>query len=99
MSKKLDRYSLYLPDRCPDLEACFDMGQFLPDTDQFPLEDQIKTLADDELLDFWEETQFMDRLPHEETPVSSPVANLDYERLILQELMLRSCQRGASPSR
>ena len=81
------------------MEAYSDMGQFLPDTDHFPLEDQIKTLADDELLDFWEETQFMDRLSHEEIPVPGPVPGLDYERIILQELMLRSCQRGAGTSR
>lgn len=68
------------------------MGQFFPNDDQFPIEDQIKTLADDELLDFWEETQNLEQGMvedlHPETPDS-----LEYERIILQELMLRSCQR------
>lgn len=68
------------------------MGQFLLANDQFPLEEQIKNLGDDELLDFWEETQFLDRLLEEE---KNPVAehSVEYERVILQELMLRSCRR------
>lgn len=68
------------------------MGQFFPDADQFPLEDQIKNLADDELLDFWEETQYIERmLVEEENPEVEH--SLEYERVILQELMLRSCRR------
>jgi hypothetical protein len=68
------------------------MGQFFPDSDQFPLEDQIKNLGDDELLDFWEETQYLERaLVEDESPqVEHPV---EYERVILQELRLRSCRR------
>ncbi len=68
------------------------MGQFFPNDDQFPIEDQLKTLADDELLDFWEETQQLEQVtvedPHPENPDS-----MEYERIILQELMLRSCMR------
>lgn len=68
------------------------MGQFFPDADQFPLEDQIKNLGDDELLDFWEETQYLERmLVEEENPEVEH--SLEYERVILQELMLRSCRR------
>jgi hypothetical protein len=74
------------------------MGQFFPDADRFPLVDQIKILADDELLDFWEETQFMDRALTEHI-APDPGDTLEYERIILQELMLRSCQRGVSISR
>ena len=70
------------------------MGQYFPETDQFPLEEQVKTLADDELLDFWEEAQFLDRsFAEEATPAS--LNPFEYERIILQELMLRSCMRGA----
>ncbi len=72
------------------------MGQYIPDNDQYPLEDQLKTLADDELLDFWEEAQMLDRpLGENAEPVN--VTPLEYERIILQELMLRSCMRGAGP--
>ena len=70
------------------------MAQFLPSSMQFPIEEQIKTLGDDELLDFWEETQYLERFLGEEStdPAVSP---LGYERLIVQELQLRSCQRCA----
>ncbi len=68
------------------------MGQFFPDSEQFPLEDQIKSLADEELLDFWEETQYLDRvLIEDEAP--EPANSKEYERAILQELMLRGCMR------
>lgn len=69
------------------------MGQYIPDNDHYPLEDQVKSLGDDELLDFWEEAQMLDRpsLEGAEPLSSSPV---EYERIILQELMLRSCMRG-----
>lgn len=68
------------------------MGQFFPDADQFPLVDQLKNLGDDELLDFWEETQYLERLlVEEENPEAEN--SVEYERVILQELMLRSCRR------
>ena len=70
------------------------MGQYFPESDQYPLEEQVKTLADDELLDFWEEAQLLDR-PFSEDHIPVPVTQLEYERIILQELMLRSCMRGA----
>jgi hypothetical protein len=70
------------------------MGQYFPESDQYPLEEQVKTLADDELLDFWEEAQLLDR-PFSEENTPAPTTPLEYERIILQELMLRSCMRGA----
>ena len=70
------------------------MGQYFPENDQYPLEEQVKTLADDELLDFWEETQFIER-PDPQELAPAPVNQLEFERIILQELMLRSCMRGA----
>jgi hypothetical protein len=72
------------------------MGQYFPENDHCPLEDQVKNLGDDELLDFWEETQFLGKIASE-YPVSIPAAQLHYERIILQELLLRSCMRGAGP--
>jgi hypothetical protein len=74
------------------------MGQFSPNADQFPLEDQIKNLGDDELLDFWEETQYLERMLVEEES-SEPDHSVEYERVILQELMLRSCRRTLEGSR
>lgn len=55
---------------------------------------QIKQLADEELLDFWEETQQIESALRAE--YQQPVAPAqDYERLIVMELQLRSCQRQA----
>lgn len=70
------------------------MARFLPHTDKFPIEDQIRTLGDDELLDFWEETQNLDKLLGEDYPEAHP-QTMEYERIILQELQLRSCKRCA----
>jgi hypothetical protein len=68
------------------------MAQFLPNTVNFPLEEQIKTLGDDELLDFWEETQYLEKY-FEDDIVSKEESSLEYERLIVKELQLRNCRR------
>ncbi|WP_027179863.1 hypothetical protein [Maridesulfovibrio bastinii] len=72
------------------------MAQFSA-TDNITVEDQIKALANDELLDFWEETQFLAKMLAQESPEQIQQANIqynpEYERLILQELQLRSCMR------
>ena len=65
------------------------MGQFFPPDGCYPLEDQVKTLADDELLDFWEQSQFLDATPFGQHIACLP-NHAHYERVILQELMLRS---------
>lgn len=63
------------------------MARFLPNEDPFTLEDQLKILGNDELLDFWEESQMLDRYleptEHEGTP------STHYENAILNELRLR----------
>ncbi len=69
------------------------MGQFMAGRDSYPLEEQIKTLGDEELLDFWEETQYLDRFLEEESGLQDE-SNLEYERLILKELQIRSCLRS-----
>lgn len=68
------------------------MGQFFLYTDEYPLADQIKALGDDELLDFWEETQYLDRFLEDEIQTQGEYG-VEYERLILQELQIRSCFR------
>lgn len=72
------------------------MGQMLNTYDSLTVEDQIKTLGDQELLDFWEETQQLERLLTENSG-EQQASSLDYERLILTELQLRFCQRSISP--
>ncbi len=71
------------------------MAQFSP-TENVTLEDQIKSLANEELLDFWEETQFLAKMldqDNQENVQYSP----EYERLILQELQLRSSMKTLDP--
>ncbi|WP_461209529.1 hypothetical protein [Desulfocurvus sp. DL9XJH121] len=71
------------------------MARFLPQSSHFPLEEQIKSLEDDELLDFWEETQHLEKFLGEE--LSEPETSGEYERIIIQELLVRSCRRGLRP--
>jgi hypothetical protein len=68
------------------------MAQFYLHAEDLPLADQIKSLEDDELLDFWEETQYLEKFLEEELE-SDPPHSVEYERLILQELQIRSCIR------
>jgi hypothetical protein len=67
----------------------------LPET--ISLEDQIKTLADEELLDFWEETQQLGRLSASDgIPADDGILGPEFERIILLELQMRSCRRVGS---
>ncbi|CCO24533.1 hypothetical protein [Maridesulfovibrio hydrothermalis] len=71
------------------------MAQFSP-TENVTLEDQIKSLANEELLDFWEETQFLAKMLDQENREDIPYSP-EYERLILQELQLRSSMKTLDP--
>jgi len=71
------------------------MANYIPQSGHFPLEEQIKTLGDDELLDFWEETQFLEKMLGEDFDTND-APTMEYERIILQELQFRSCKRGLS---
>ena len=64
------------------------MAQFCPDHDPFTLEEQLKDLGHDDLLDFWEESQILDR--YLEPFEHSMPASMLYEAAILNELRLRS---------
>jgi len=71
------------------------MGQFAVSDESFTLEEQIKSLGDDELLDFWEETQHITRIMSADPLSVDELAgderlHPEYERLILQELQVRS---------
>lgn len=68
------------------------MGRFFMQTEEFPLAEQIKSLGDDELLDFWEETQYLEKFLEEEYSFEGEYP-VEYERIILQELQLRTCLR------
>ncbi len=56
--------------------------------EDMPFSSRLKTLADDELLDIWEETQEIERILREEWNAELELAP-EYEKLIIQELQLR----------
>ncbi len=66
------------------------MAQFFPYFKDLNLVDQIKSMPDDDLLDFWEETQYLEKyMENGAEQVQS--YSLEYERAVLQELQIRSC--------
>jgi hypothetical protein len=64
------------------------MARYLPDHDPFTIEEQLKSLANEELLDFWEESQMLDKYLEPAEDECLPSAH--YENAILNELRLRS---------
>ncbi|MEF2144497.1 MAG: hypothetical protein V3573_03545 [Desulfovibrionaceae bacterium] len=70
------------------------MARYILPADDVSFEEQIKTLADDELLDFWEETQQLARMTHADAAPEGLEYSPEFERLILLELQMRSCRRG-----
>lgn len=77
------------------------MGQYASRSEAFPLEDQLRNLADDELLDFWEESQLLDPFLLDDAQ-GADLVDPHYEQLILRELQMRTCRRrltqpGAHP--
>ncbi len=66
------------------------MAQFFPYFENITLVEQIKNLPNDELLDFWEETQYLDEYLEKDLEMV-PLASPEYERAVLQELQIRSC--------
>ncbi|WP_462324322.1 hypothetical protein [Desulfoplanes sp.] len=67
------------------------MAQAFPFGAEPDFEEEIKTLGNDELLDCWEQSQyvdaFMDGEPRNEVRITA------YEQVIVQELQLRHCQQ------
>ncbi|WP_045214197.1 hypothetical protein [Desulfonatronovibrio magnus] len=68
------------------------MAYYLRHPDNYPLEEQIKSLADDELLDFWEESQFLEIYIDDHAKTAQKVVK--YEEVILQELHIRNYARS-----
>ncbi len=56
--------------------------------EDLPFSSRLKSLADEELLDIWEETQELERILREEWNAELELAP-EYERMIIQELQLR----------
>ncbi|WP_028575339.1 hypothetical protein [Desulfonatronovibrio hydrogenovorans] len=68
------------------------MAYFLRHPDNYPLEEQVKSLEDEELLDFWEESQFLEVYIEDEHKKGSKFVN--YEQVIIKELQIRTCSRN-----
>lgn len=66
------------------------MAQFFPYFVNVNVADQIRSLSTQDLLDFWEETQYMEENLNTDTQ-GMPAYNVEYERAVLQELQIRSC--------
>ena len=72
------------------------MATRTPFPEDQPFDVRLKSLADDELLDIWEETQELERILREEWDAELELAP-EYERLIVQELQLRMGKKFAGP--
>ena len=72
------------------------MGQSMAGVKAYSLAEQIKFLGDEELLDFWEESQTLEGFLQEEGLPGDQSGEV-YELLILRELQLRSSRRRQEP--
>jgi hypothetical protein len=69
------------------------MAYFLRHPDNYPLEEQVKALGDEELLDFWEESQFLEIYVEDEQLINN-TRMIRYEEVILKELHIRYYARS-----
>lgn len=72
------------------------MGSCMPFSDEEPFAERVKSLADDELLEIWEETQQIESLLSTEMHADLSIAP-DYEKTIVEELRLRSSRKLRAP--
>ncbi len=72
------------------------MAYFLRQPENYPLEEQIKSLGDEELLDFWEESQFLEIYIENEQIINNKVVR--YEEVILKELHIRNYAKSFGQS-
>ena len=68
------------------------MGSCIPFIDEQPFAERVKTMADDELLEIWEETQQLENMLCNALHTDLALAP-DYEKVIVEELFLRSSRR------
>lgn len=68
------------------------MGHVFPLLTNSLLQERVKTMADDELLEIWEETQQLESMLCNALHTDLALAP-DYEKVIVEELFLRSSRR------
>lgn len=69
------------------------MGHFFPQSEVVPLEEHVKILETGELLDFWEQSQYLEKYLDKDESVPTSPAVVQYERVIIRELQFRSNMR------
>ena len=72
------------------------MGSCIPFSDEESFVKRVKSLADDELLEIWEEMQQIESLLCTEFQTDLSLAQ-DYETVIVEELRLRSGHKLRAP--
>ena len=73
------------------------MGHFFHESEGVPLEEHVKILETADLLDFWEQSQYLEKyLTSDEAPPISPMTR-QYEQVIIRELQFRSNMRDMDP--
>lgn len=70
------------------------MGCLVPFSEDLPLEEKVKSLADEELLEIWEESQQLEVMISAGFPGAS-IIGPDFERAIIAELSVRANRKGA----
>ncbi|MBQ9407310.1 MAG: hypothetical protein IJU37_11325 [Desulfovibrio sp.] len=72
------------------------MGSCIPFADDEPFSQRVKSLADDELLEIWEETQQLEHILSKALHADLEISP-EYEKAIVEELFLRSGRRLSTP--
>lgn len=73
------------------------MGHFYDESHGVPLEEHVKILETADLLDFWEQSQYLEKyLANDDSLPTGPVVT-QYEWVILRELQFRSNMRDMDP--
>lgn len=65
------------------------MGSAFPFAEDESFDRKVKCMADEELLEFWEESQQLENMLNAGAGTSRYVLSPEYERVILNELFLR----------
>lgn len=73
------------------------MASFLPFSEEESFDQRVKSLADDELLEIWAETQQIEHLLSSQLETPFALAP-EYEQTIVAELRLRFCRRLSLPN-
>ena len=68
------------------------MGCAIPFSDDMPFEEKVKCMGDEELVEIWAESQQLEQMITSDFPPGC-VITPNYEKAIINELMIRSTRR------